>query len=329
MPRSSTHVLALERWATLPLLRFRCPQPSKSQMAKGSGALMIAREYISSLYPSTCAQTLLSAESSISLAISSTSSSGRVDHADSQAKRDELSSLIRVPSKAPVPPPDDGPLRRNDFPSPKASLRTFLTYLWGISASRSVKSVDEIWRYPEEDLTVELHGTVYTFYDFNKSRVQWDLTCARHLENNLKKTRDEDAMSNLVILCGNQTPSSIAGLANVCNLDPEYLRRHFRVPIAEDYSPSPDEMSDDLSLPSLPSFSENIVTLRYTTIGRAPHGLDEYTRRKLYGRSLLSDSIVRKISWHKAGYVSVEQEVSACVKRYESRNGTGKYWIGK
>ena len=151
-----------------------------------------------------------------------------------------------------------------------------------------------------------------------------------HLKNELRRNQERGAVANLVFLCGNQSPSSIAGLGNVCNLHPEYLRRHLRFATSDDLPSSPEELSDGLSLPSLPSTSKNFVTLRYTTIGRdALHGLDVNTTRKIQGQSHSSKSIVRKSSRHKAGYVSIEQEVSACVKRSESRNGERNDWLGK
>ena len=297
---------------------------------------MTAREYISSLYPFAYAQTPPSTEVSGPEAIKSTSSLGRIGIAASQPKRDENLSIISGPSKALVPPPYHASLRKDELLDPVQSLRRFRNYLWGISSSRSAiemtsmpGSFNATRRYPQEDLISSLHGTVYTFHNIDKSRVQWNLASARHLETELMRTQDLGALANLVFLCGNQTPASIAALGNVCNLDPEYLRRHLRFATTDDFSQSPDELSDALSLPSLPSTSENIVTLRYTTIGHAPHGINESVVWKLNDRSLHSKSIVRKISWHKAGYVSIEQEVSVCVKRYQSRDGTRKYWIGK
>lgn len=155
-----------------------------------------------------------------------------------------------------------------------------------------------------------------------------------------ESAKDGGAFSGpcMLFLRGQPSPGWLAVIGAMYRIDPEYFQGHldFRAAFGRlDYYP----------LPSLPSYSNNIVRLRYVTIGHRKmrgreadqreidrlrsHGhmaMDRYLHalnQSLDSRSGPGDSIVRDYLVHDLTHFTIEQDISVCVTRKE--NG----WIGK
>lgn len=142
----------------------------------------------------------------------------------------------------------------------------------------------------------------------------------------------------LLFLRGQPSPEWLATIGAIYRVDPEYFHGHldFRAAFGRpDYYP----------LPSLPSYSDNIVKLRYVTIGHRKMrgkeanqreidrlrshghtGMDRYLHalnQSLDSRTGPGDSIVRDYIVYDLTHFTIEQDISLCVTRKE--NG----WTGK
>ena len=184
----------------------------------------------------------------------------------------------------------------------------------------------------EADLGLEtFDGTIHTYGSRPAVRLQNKLVSPQQVSIELQRAQENGGMAFLIFLCGNPSPMTLAGLAVACHLDPEYLRRHLS-PVTENkaeldtfFESSAKSWDYDLTLPSLPSTSRNIVQLRYTSIGRSvPHGKQRET--DLPGSS---GSRVREISSWENRYVSVEQQISICVELLPAQGGERDSWLGK
>ena len=182
--------------------------------------------------------------------------------------------------------------------------------------------------------TGKLDGTIYT-YDSHLSVGSTNtekLMSPQQVSKKVQRARENGGVAFLIFLCGNPSPLALAGLAVVCGLDPEFLRRHLSS-VMENAAGSDTarfanfdrSRADDLTLPSLPSISQDIVQLRYTSIGRSK----PYGQQRSSDSSGTSESIVREHSSWENGYMSVEQEISICVEHLPVRNGGRDSWLGR
>lgn len=148
----------------------------------------------------------------------------------------------------------------------------------------------------------------------------------------LRSGKSTPSKSYILFLVGYPASEWLTAIGSLCQVDPEQYQRHLMF--------SPRQLY--FSTPSLPSASENIVTLRFITIGcRRPKETsqdhvdqlrDNGARdMKVYKHSLqlnrehvkAGDSIVRRYSVHDETYFSIEQEMSISLNYFE------KQWIGK
>ena len=177
-----------------------------------------------------------------------------------------------------------------------------------------------------------LHGTIHTYKPEMFLKTTKNIFTPRHVSVDLQSTRDIDGMAHLIFLCGNPSPLALAGLAVACDLDPEFLRRHLSSILGKidwlGYEASKIYQSLDLTLPSLPSTSHNILQLRYTSIGDSVSRGFRGSQRPImpFGTS---DSIIRESRYLGNGYVSIEQQISICVEYIPTRNNPRSSWLGK
>ena len=147
----------------------------------------------------------------------------------------------------------------------------------------------------------------------------------------LRSGKSTPAKSYILFLVGYPASEWLTTIGSLCQVDPEHYQRHLMF--------SPRQLY--FSTPSLPSASENIITLRFITIGRrrpkeTSQGHIDQLRddgardMKVYKHSLqlnrehvkAGDSIVRRYSVHDETYFSIEQEMSISLNYFE------KQWIG-
>jgi hypothetical protein len=135
----------------------------------------------------------------------------------------------------------------------------------------------------------------------------------------------------ILFLRGNPSSKWLTTIGSVCRVDPEFFQRHLSFESRYDY----------FSLPSLPSYSDNIIKLHYVTlcsrkdkIGLSNQSVINDLRAKgakameLYTHQLkvdasVGDSIVRKYFIHDELHFSLEQEMTI------SLNQVGESWVGK
>jgi hypothetical protein len=156
----------------------------------------------------------------------------------------------------------------------------------------------------------------------------------------INESRKDGAFSVpcILFLRGQPSPDWLAAIGAIYRVDPEYFQGHLDFCAAfgrPDYYP----------LPSLPSYSNNIIKLRYVTIGHRKvrgreanqreidrlrshghKGMDRYLHalnQSLHSRTGPGDSIVRDYIVHDLTHFTIEQDISLCVTRKE--NG----WTGK
>jgi hypothetical protein len=140
-------------------------------------------------------------------------------------------------------------------------------------------------------------------------------------------------MSHLLFLAGYLSSEWLTTVGSLCSVDPEHYQRHLRYVARQSY----------FSVPSLPSAAENIITLRFITLGfRHPTGssqghidrlrsdgikdMDTYLHHLKINRDAhvkVGDSIVRRYSVHDETHFSIEQEISISINRI------GRNWIGR
>lgn len=163
--------------------------------------------------------------------------------------------------------------------------------------------------------------------------------CGRYIDqlNDVNQCREQlEACSGLrdpQILFLRGIPSSewLTTIGSICRVDPEFFLRHLSFQPRYDY----------FSLPSLPSYSDNIIKLPYVTvcsredkIGPPDQGVIDNLRvegakaMEIYTHQLnveaaLGDSIVRKYFIHDEMHFSLEQEMTI------SLNQVGKSWVGE
>lgn len=138
--------------------------------------------------------------------------------------------------------------------------------------------------------------------------------------------------SGILFLRGQPSLGWLAVIGAMLRIDPEYFQSHldFRAAFGRlDYYP----------LPSLPSYSNHIIKLRYVTIGHRnlrrrdadqrdidhlrSHGHSEMRRylhalnQALESRIGPGDSIVREYLVHDLTHFTIEQDISLCVTRTE------------
>lgn len=152
-------------------------------------------------------------------------------------------------------------------------------------------------------------------------------------QNNNVNNDNANNKSHMLFLAGHPTPEWLATIGSSIQVDPQHYERHLSFLSRQSY----------FANPSLPSAAENIIVLRFITIGRRnSKGNSQYhidCLRKSgaqqmgdYQHSLKlsreenwrpGDSIVRCYSVHDDEHFSIEQEISI------SLNNCGKQWIGK
>ena len=140
----------------------------------------------------------------------------------------------------------------------------------------------------------------------------------------------EKASSQILFMRGQPSPEWLSTIGAVYLVDPEFFQRHL------DFRSSTGRL-DYFCLPSLPSTSNNIISLRFITIGQRDRraqitdrkAVDELrqTGAKAMARYLhtlnsnmemnsgLGNSIVRAFSIHDETHFAIEQRISICVRR--------------
>jgi hypothetical protein len=135
----------------------------------------------------------------------------------------------------------------------------------------------------------------------------------------------------ILFLKGYPSPEWVKSIGGCCRIDPEFFRWQLRFRCRREYSFSP----------SLPSTFENLVRLRFTTIGETNSNTRNQTLveklREIGAESLSKykhtlkvgslvrkgDSIVRDYFVLDARHFIIEQEMSICVQPLENN------WVGK
>jgi hypothetical protein len=146
----------------------------------------------------------------------------------------------------------------------------------------------------------------------------------------LKFTRDHHQASSggqLIFLQGFPSAGWLKTIGARYRVDPEFFRRHLDFLQAKDHH----------ELPSLPSSSCNIISLRITTIckrtlvfsrnqvvqarNEALEAIRKH-QRTLVSKNLVGESVVRRYSVYDETTFAVEQNVTICVKRKNNA------WVG-
>lgn len=188
----------------------------------------------------------------------------------------------------------------------------------------------------QEDEKGRLQGTIQIYTPYTRV-LRNELESTEQVSVELRQAQDVGGKGLLILLCGVPSPSLLSGLGSVCRLDPEFLRRHFAKrweerPLSSygefnTHSPplQPLSLPPDLTLPSLPSTSQSIIQLRYTSIG-----FDIYNGPEKY-LELLNNygSIVREVRSIGGRYFAVEQQISMCVEHFPSKHDRNDSWLGK
>jgi hypothetical protein len=149
--------------------------------------------------------------------------------------------------------------------------------------------------------------------------------------NNNNNNDNTQYKSHVLFLAGYPTPEWLTTIGSLIHVDPQHYERHLSFLSRQPYYTSP----------SLPSTEQNIIFLRFITIGRRyskgntqehidrlrKHGAGEMEQYRHYlklNRDVKpGDSIVRRYSVLDDEHFSIEQDISV------SLNFTGKQWVGK
>jgi hypothetical protein len=149
----------------------------------------------------------------------------------------------------------------------------------------------------------------------------------------LRSTGSGQSNSYVLFLAGYPTQDWLTTIGSLFKVDPEHYQRHLIFLSRQPY----------FTIPSLPSAAENIITLRFITIGRrhsseiSQHHIDrlrddgaremdfyQHDLKLGRGENIKSgDSIVRRYLVHDAAYFTIEQEISISLNYFE------KQWVGK
>ena len=103
-------------------------------------------------------------------------------------------------------------------------------------------------------------ATLHTYIPVEGTKEVVDLRDPR-VATMLLKNEKVNSQVNLLFLGGFPSAQWLVNIGSACRLDPEFVRRHLTFEL-EDYN---------FTLPSLPSHSDNMIKLRYTTIGMRRH----------------------------------------------------------
>ncbi|TQB74716.1 hypothetical protein MPDQ_004367 [Monascus purpureus] len=133
--------------------------------------------------------------------------------------------------------------------------------------------------------------------------------------------------SHILFLAGYPSPKLLATIGSMIQVDPEHYRRHL------DFL----SLSELFPYPTLPSASDNIITLPFVTIGHSSTNtrlqgcidklrqdsdrkMKDYLHDLCLARTVRTgDSIVRRYLVHNAEYFSIEQRMSISLNSYENR----------
>jgi hypothetical protein len=146
--------------------------------------------------------------------------------------------------------------------------------------------------------------------------------CAQKLDDG-----KNSAKCQILFLPGYPSPQWITRISAFCLTDPEYFNAHLRFRCRRDY----------YSVPTLRSGAENIITLRFVTLGSremrvgesdqdrvdalrldGERAMNRYEQDLMIGSSLeAGDSIVRSFSVLDEKNFFIEQEISICLHKYE------------
>lgn len=163
-----------------------------------------------------------------------------------------------------------------------------------------------------------------------------DLSSVKQLDEQLLSIAPAHKTSYLLFLAGYLSSEWLTTVGSLCSVDPEHYQRHLRYLARQPY----------FSVPPLPSAAENIITLRFVTLGfRHPTGssqrhidrlrsdgikdMDTYfhnLKRNRETQVKIGDSIVRRYSVHDERYFSIEQEISISINRI-GRNWIALIWL--
>lgn len=154
-----------------------------------------------------------------------------------------------------------------------------------------------------------------------------------HLSQLLRSGSPGQSKSFLLFFAGYPCSEWLTTVGSLCYVDPEHYQRHLGFLSRQSY----------FSTPSLPSATENIITLGFTTLGsRHPKGNSQDHIDQLRADGLRDmnayihnlklsrgenvkngDSIVRRYSVHDGSHFSIEQEISISLNYFD------KQWIGE
>lgn len=158
-----------------------------------------------------------------------------------------------------------------------------------------------------------------------------DVFEGEEMELGIKDDPPEAGIQQLVFLTGNPSPEWLSAAGAKYHIDAEFYQQHL------EYRPTGQH--DFFHLPSLPSVSQNVITLCFTTIGFIqPLGRDvsrdeihrvrlesneQIQRRFRQDYGIAGSSIVRRFYLHDENLFTIEQEASIQILQ---NNGE---WLGK
>ena len=186
-----------------------------------------------------------------------------------------------------------------------------------------------------EDKKEHLQGYMQIYNPQNRFVLRKTLESVEQIWAELQIAQDVGGTALLILLRDLPSPSLLAGLGSVCHLEPEFLRRHL-ANRWEEHSQSlygevnnqstaslPLLSSLDLTLPSLPSTSSNMIQLRYTSLGHDIHNGARVLLEQSYS------SVVQEVSSIGGDYFAVEQQISICVEHFPTKHGGNDSWLGE
>lgn len=151
------------------------------------------------------------------------------------------------------------------------------------------------------------------------------------INNSSNNNDNTQYKSHVLFMAGYPTSEWLTTIGSLIQVDPQHYERHLSFLYRQSYYTSP----------SLPSTEQNIIFLRFITLGRRyskgntqehidrlrKHGASEMEQYQHYlklNREVKpGDSIVRRYSVLDDEHFSIEQDISV------SLNFTGKQWVGK
>ena len=185
---------------------------------------------------------------------------------------------------------------------------------------------------PDEGTREKLQGTIHTFNPHAvEVRTIKALDSPEQVSKELSIARDISDLAFLIFLCGIPTPSTLSSLGMVCHLDPEFLRRHLQPILEHDHEAKLADMTNhslslfsprgSLTKSSLPSTSQNIIHLQYTSFVEGNYS----EMQILTSESLSVSNFPVRGGITYGNYASIQQQISICVENLPTRGS----WLGE